>query len=50
VQAKLQALSKQMPVPLTGELQVAPQPPQFLGSLLTTTQALPQVVWPLVQP
>lgn len=42
--AKLQLPSKQIPLPLAGELQVAPQPPQFFGSELVSAQALPQAV------
>ncbi len=42
--AKLQLPSKQMPLPLAGELQVAPQPPQFLEFELMSAQALPQAV------
>jgi hypothetical protein len=49
LQAKLQAPSTHTPAPFAGALQVAPQPPQFLGSVLVNTQALLQMVWPLVQ-
>jgi hypothetical protein len=39
LQAKLQLPSKQMPAPLAGALQVAPQPPQFCAWELVSTQA-----------
>lgn len=47
--AKLQLLARQIPAPLAGALQVAPQPPQFLAFELVSTQAPSHAVSALVQ-
>jgi len=49
LQAKLQLASKQMPAPLGGALQVAPQPPQLWASDPVSTQAPAQAVSSLAQ-
>jgi hypothetical protein len=50
-QSLLVLMARQPPLQQASFLaQVMPQPPQLLGSLNTSTQALLQQVWPVLQP